>query len=153
MKLSENFSLSEFTKSQTATRRGIDNSPTEDHLAALQLLVDNVLQPIREKFGRVRVTSGYRSVALNKVIGGSATSQHSKGEAADFEVTGLDNFDLAVWISENLEFDQLIIEGYDGKDPNSGWIHCSFKASGNRKSLLTAKFVRGKAMYTKGLNR
>jgi len=153
MKLSENFSLKEFTKSQTAIRFGIDNTPQGDHLDALKDLVENILQPIRDNFGSVRITSGYRSHDLNEKIGGSQKSQHSVGQAADFEITGLDNFDLAVWISDNLVFDQLIIEGYDGTGANAGWIHCSYNKENNRKKCLTAEFINGKAHYTSGLIR
>ena len=154
MKLSKNFSLREFTKSQTATRRGIDNSPTEEHIENIKALTENVLQPIRSQWGVVSISSGYRSADLNAAIGGSSKSQHSKGEAADFEVPGLDNFDLCEWIVNNLEFDQLILEGYDGKDANSGWIHCSYVTHRkNRKKTLTARFDTGKAVYEHGIYR
>ena len=153
MKLSENFSLNELTKSQTATRRGISNQPSEEHLENLKALVENVLQPIRDSKGQpIRVTSGYRSAALNTAIGGSSKSQHSKGEAADFEITGLDNYELAEWIQSFVpEFDQLILEFYTSGDQNSGWIHCSYSREKNRKQVLTANKENGKTVYHNGL--
>ena len=153
MKLSENFSLNELTKSQTATRKGIDNKPTTEQVENLKSLSIHILQKIRDHYERpVRVTSGYRSPELCEAIGSSAKSQHAKGEAADFEITGVDNFDLAIWISKNLEFDQLISEFYIEGAEDSGWIHCSYKADGsNRKQCLTAYKENGKTRYGKGL--
>lgn len=154
MQLSANFHLHEFLASQTATRRGIPNTPTSVHTNAIVALVTNVMQPIRTKFGPTTITSGYRSPALNAMIGGSTTSQHSKGEAADFKIPGVSNYDVTVWIRNNLIFDQLILEGHNpALGPNSGWIHVSF-ATGrpNRKQVLTATFTNGKAHYTGGLH-
>ena len=102
MKLSANFSLNEMTKSQNATRKGIDNTPNSEHLENLKHLCEKILQPIREHYGKaVMVSSGYRSPDLCEAIGSSKNSQHAKGEAADFEITGVDNFDLAIGISKN----------------------------------------------------
>ena len=126
MKLSSNFSLRELTKSQTAERKGIDNTPTEEHTENLKLLCENILQPVRDHFGRVKVTSGFRSEQLCIKIGSSVNSQHAKAEAADFEVMGTDNAELADWINKNLDYDQLILEFYTPGEPNSGWIHCSY---------------------------
>ena len=152
MKLSENFSLNELTKSQTATRKGIDNKPTSEQIENLKSLSIHILQKIRDHYERpVRVTSGYRSPELCVAIGSSKNSQHAKGEAADFEITGVDNFDLAIWISKNLEFDQLISEFYKDQHPDSGWVHCSFKSEGNRKQVLSAYKENGKTRYGKGL--
>lgn len=153
MKLTKNFSLREFTKSQTAERRGIDNSPTDEHLAAIRATAENIAQPVRDHFGPTVITSGYRSQALNKAIGGSQNSQHSKGEAIDFEVIGVSNYEVAKWIKENLVFDQLILEFYTPGDPNSGWVHCSYRADGeNRYEVLTAvKNSSGKTEYLLGL--
>ena len=154
MQLSENFSLNELTKSQTATRKGIDNKPNDEIIFNLKALSTHILQKIRNHYERpVRVTSGYRSPELCVAIGSSAKSQHAKGEAADFEITGIDNFDLAIWISKYLEFDQLISEFYTDQHPDSGWVHCSYKAEGtNRKQCLTAyKDKSGKTRYGKGL--
>lgn len=152
MKLSENFALKEFEKSQTATRKGINNKADESIIAQLTLLCDNVLQPIRDQFGSVTINSGYRSPDLNTAIGGTARSQHCKGEAADIEVMGLDNRDLANWIVDNLKFDQVILEGYDGSDANAGWIHVSWKnETDNRNKPLTADFSTGRAVYSNGI--
>ena len=153
MQLSENFSLNELTKSQTATRKGINNTPNDNEKENLKSLSINILQKIRDHYNKpVRVTSGYRSPELCVAIGSSAKSQHAKGEAADFEITGVDNFDLAIWISKNLEFDQLISEFYAEQDPDSGWVHCSYKAEGpNRKQVLTAYKEGSKTRYGKGL--
>ena len=139
MQLSENFSLNEFTKSDTAVRKGIDNTPNDDHLKSMKALCENVLQKVRSHFGKsVRITSGYRSPELCEAIGSSSKSQHAKGQAADFEITGIDNKDLAIWIRDNVEFDQLILEFYTEGDPNSGWVHCSY-SDDNRKQVLSAK--------------
>ena len=124
MKLSNNFSLKELTASQTAERKGISNNPSEDHMNNLKELCDNVLQKIRDHYNKVvSVSSGYRSPELCVSIGSSVNSQHAKGQAADFEIFGLSNADLCKWISENLEFDQLILEYHNIGEPNSGWIH------------------------------
>lgn len=140
-RLSQHFSLREFTRSQTAVRRGIRNVPTPEHVANMEALSREVLEPVRAQFGRpVRITSGYRSAALNRAIGGSNTSQHSNGEAADFEIPGVDNRVVARWIAANLTFDQLILEGYRPADPNSGWVHVSFSRLRARRQVLTATF-------------
>jgi len=153
MKLSENFSLSEYTKSQTATRKGIDNTPGQEHLEAAKALFENVVQKVRDHFGPTIITSGYRSPALNEAIGGSATSQHSKGEAADLEVPGVSTAEVCEWIAANTDFDQLILEFYTPGDTNSGWVHVSYKADGsNRNQTLTAAKVNGKTEYSHGLN-
>ena len=137
MKLSQNFSLKELVASQTADRKGIDNTPTDEHIENLKLLCENVLQPIRDEWGVVSVSSGYRSQALCQAIGSVSTSQHARGQAADFECYSVDNRELFDWITQNLKFDQAILEFYDG-DPNSGWIHVSYNEDGNRKQTLRA---------------
>ena len=148
MKLSANFSLAELTKSQTATRKGIDNTPSDTHIQNLIHLAESVLQPVREHFGKpVMISSGYRSPALCEAIGSSPKSQHAKGEAADFEIGGVDNKELATWISKNTTFDQLILEFYDEGDPNSGWVHCSAVTEGPRKQVLRASKVEGRTKY------
>ena len=124
MQLSRNFSLLELTKSDTAIRKGIDNEPNADQVDKLKLLCENILQPVRDHFGRVKVTSGFRSSELCVAIGSSVNSQHAKAEAADFECPGVDNAELADWIHKNLSYDQLILEFYTPGEPNSGWIHC-----------------------------
>ena len=137
MKLSGHFSLAELTKSQTATRKGIDNKPTLDHIENLTELCTHVLEPTRRNFGKPMViSSGYRSVELCEAIGSSKNSQHAKGEAADFEMFGVDNKELAKYIKNNLVFDQLILEFYNPDDPSSGWVHCSYSKEENRKQSL-----------------
>ena len=148
MKLSNNFSLLELTKSQTAERKGIDNTPSAEHQESLKSLCTNVLQPIRDHFGRVvTVSSGYRSPELCIAIGSKTTSQHAKGEAADFEIFGLSNKTLADYIDSELHYDQLILEYWNESDPNSGWVHCSFSQGNNRKQYLRAYKENGKTKY------
>ena len=137
MKLSGHFSLAELTKSQTAVRKGIDNQPTLDHIENLTELCTHVLEPTRRNFGKPMViSSGYRSEELCEAIGSSKNSQHAKGEAADFEMFGVDNKELAKYIKNNLVFDQLILEFYNPDDPSSGWVHCSYSKEENRKQSL-----------------
>ena len=150
MKLSNNFSLAELTKSQTAVRKNINNEPGTQEINNLIHLAETILQPVREHFGKpVMISSGYRSPALCEAIGSSAKSQHAKGEAADFEIHGVDNKELATWITKNCEFDQLILEFYDGIDPNSGLVHCSAKRGPEvgRKQVLQAKKIEGRTAY------
>ena len=148
MKLTENFSLSELTKSQTAERKGIDNTPSTEHQENLKRLCESILQRVRDHFERVvSVSSGYRSQELCLAIGSKITSQHAKGEAADFEIFGVSNKELADWINENLYYDQLILEYWKEEDPNSGWVHCSFSLNGNRKQYLRAYKEDGKTKY------
>ena len=148
MQLSENFSLLVLTKSQTATRKGINNAPSPEHQENLKLLCTHILQPVRDRFERVvSVSSGYRSEELCLAIGSKITSQHAKGQAADFEIYGLSNGELANYIKENLDYDQLILEYWTPESPNSGWIHCSFNSEGNRKEYLRAYKNEGKTKY------
>jgi hypothetical protein len=150
MHLSKNLSLAEVTKSATAKRRGIANEPTIEHLENLKALAENIFQPIREEFMcPIFVSSGYRSEALNQAIGGSKTSQHSKGEALDLDadVYGvITNADIFHYILDRLEFDQLIWEF--GTDENPDWVHVSFKKDGrNRMQVLKAIRKDGKTRY------
>ena len=126
MNLSRNFTLQELTKSDTAVRLNIDNNPNSDQIEKLKSLCENILQPVRDHFGRVKVTSGFRSPELCVAIGSSLTSQHSKAEAVDFECLGVDNAEVADWVRMNCETDQLILEYYTPGEPNSGWIHASW---------------------------
>lgn len=151
MKLSRNFSLHELTKSETAIRKGIDNTPDDKAISNLTTLCDMVLQKVRTCHGAVIITSGYRSPELNKAIGGSTTSDHCKGCAADFEVPGMDNKELARWIIDNLTFKQLILEFYEEGNPNSGWVHCSFEEGKNKNEVLRAVKEGKKTVYLKGL--
>jgi zinc D-Ala-D-Ala carboxypeptidase len=153
MKLSKNFTMAEFIKSQTAERKGIDNTPQGEHLEAAKALFENVVQKVRDHFGPTVINSGYRSPELNEAVGGSSRSQHCKGEAADIEVPGVPNAEIAEWIRDNLDFDQVILEFYTSGIPDSGWVHVSYKSDGsNRKSSLTASRVDGKTQYSKGIN-
>ena len=139
MQLSKNFNLVEMTKSQTATRKGIDHTPSPEHQGNLQSLCMHVLQPIRDHFSQVvTVSSGYRSPELCTAIGSKITSQHAKGQAADFEIFGVSNKELADYINENLDYDQLILEYWQESDPNSGWVHCSYSEGNNRNQYLKA---------------
>ena len=148
MQLSTNFSLLELTKSQTAERKGIDNTPSPTHQDNLKSLCTSILQPVRDHFNRVvSVSSGYRSEALCIAIGSKISSQHAKGQAADFEIFGLSNEELATWIKENLDYDQLILEYWKEEDPNSGWVHCSYTSEGNRKQYLKAYKENGSTKY------
>ena len=147
MEFTRNFTLSELTKSDTAIRKGINNNPNAEQVEKLKALCENILQPVRDHFGRVKVTSGFRSVELCTAIGSSARSQHAKAEAADFECVGVDNVELADWIHKNLPYDQLILEFYTPGEPNSGWIHCSYVEGTPRASYLHAFRSEGKTKY------
>ena len=151
VRLSQNFTLQEYIKSQTALRQGIDNMPNEQHLEKAKLLFENVVQPVRDNFGVTVINSGYRGPELNEAVGGSDKSQHCKGEAVDIECPGVPNYDVAKWIHDNLDFDQLILEFYTPAIPDSGWVHVSYKEDANRKSVLTAMKEDGKTVYKAGL--
>ncbi len=148
MKLSQNFSLRELTKSQTAERKGIPNEPSEEHIENLKLLCTKILQPIRDEFGIVSVSSGYRSPALCEALGSKSTSQHARGQAADFECYGIANNKLFEWATKNLTFDQAILEFYTG-EPESGWIHMSYNEDNNRDETLRAFRENNKVVYQK----
>ena len=147
MELSRNFSLQELIKSDTAIRRGINNNPNAEQIEKLKALCENILQPVRDHFGRVKITSGFRSVDLCIAIGSSANSQHAKAEAADFECVGVDNAEVFDWIKSNLTPDQLILEFYTPGEPNSGWIHASWIKGVPRASFLHAYRSEGKTKY------
>jgi hypothetical protein len=145
MKLSENFSLSEFTVSAKAKVRGISNEPTAEVISNLTDLVQCVLQPLRTALELpFTITSGYRSPELNKAVGGSKTSQHNKGQAADFVVQGVDPLEICKILRDSdIDFDQLIYE--------QTWVHVSYAKGANRRQVLTATFKDGKASYSNGL--
>ena len=148
MKLSQHFSYQEFIKSQTAARKGIKNEPDDAQLYNMKMVCMNILEPIRTTFERpVIITSGFRSPELCVAIGSSTNSQHAKGEAADFEIPGVSNKEVADWIHENLPNDQLILEFFDGKDPNSGWIHCSHKPENRGEYLIAYKDENNRTKY------
>jgi len=153
MQLSKYFTLGELTPSSTAKRLGIKNNPTPAHLECLKLLATNVLDKVREHFGKpIWISSGYRSKALNDVTpGSSATSQHCSGEAADLDQdgkgTGITNKMVFDYIKDHLTFDQLIYEY--GTDANPDWVHVSWESTGKqRKQVLRCTRVNGKPVYT-----
>jgi hypothetical protein len=149
MQLSKNLSLSEVTNSNTAKRKGISNMPTPEHIENFKKLAENVFQPIRDHFGvPIKISSGYRSAALNKAIGGSSTSQHCQGEAIDIDMDGtsITNAQVFNYIKDNLVFDQMIWEF--GTDKNPDWVHVSYESTGKqRKQILKAIRVNGKTRY------
>jgi len=152
MKLTDNFSLAEMTKSDTALRLDIDNTPGPEEIENMTRLCECVLQPVRNHFGKgVKVNSGFRHPNVNAKVGGSKTSDHCKGMAADIEIPGVANADLAKWIVDNLEFRQVILEFYTPGVPDSGWVHVSYNPSDNKKQVLTATKKEGKTVYLNGL--
>ena len=152
MQLTSNFSLAELVKSETALRHDMDNTPGETEIENLKRLCEQVLQPIREHFKTgVKVNSGFRHPEVNAKVGGSKTSDHCKGQAADIEIPGIPNADLAVWIMDNLEYTQLILEFYTPGVPDSGWVHVSYDPANLKKQNLTATKQNGKTVYLPGL--
>ena len=149
MELSKNFTLNELIKSQEATRLGIDNTPNEEQIKNLKILCENILQPLRDYYGMpLSISSGYRSAALCEAKGSSAKSQHTKGQAADFEIFGIPNKEIADFIVENFDYDQCILEFWNENEPNSGWVHCSYSLNANRKQYLKAEKLNGRIVYT-----
>lgn len=127
MMLSEHFSLEEGIKSQTALRLGIDNTPPAVVIDAMRKVAENILEPVRDRYGvPFSPSSWFRCPQLNRLIGSKPTSQHITGEAVDFEVPGVPNRDLAHWISVNLSYDQVILECWREGVPGSGWVHASY---------------------------
>ena len=152
MKLTKNFTLEEMIKSETALRHGMDNTPGENEIGNLKLLCEKVLQPVRDHFGKgVKVNSGFRHPDVNAKVGGSRTSDHTRGQAADIEIPGVPNAELAEWIKDNLDYRQLILEFYTPGVPDSGWVHVSYVAEDNKKEVLTATKKDGKTVYLQGL--
>jgi hypothetical protein len=149
MQLSEHFELAEFIRSSTAKRASISNMPTDAHLENIKLLCEKVLEPIRIHFARpIILSSGYRSAALNRAVGGSSSSQHCSGEAADIDMDGTNvtNAQIFNYIKDNLEFDQLIWEF--GTDTNPDWVHVSYESNGRqRKQILRAVKKNGSTSY------
>jgi hypothetical protein len=146
MQLSEHFSLAELVRSPTALRLGINNTPSSTVIAALTALCLNLLEPVRAHFGPVAITSGYRAPAVNRAVGGAATSKHCLGEAADFTVPGQRNIDVAQWIQRNVGFDQLIYEFGE-----EGWVHASWRHERRRHQELTARRIGRRVQYLPGL--
>jgi zinc D-Ala-D-Ala carboxypeptidase len=139
MQLSKHFSLEEMTRSMVASRKGIDNIPGAGEIKNLENLCYEVLEPVRAHFDKpITVSSGYRSEALCEAIGSKKTSQHAKGMAVDFEINGVPNIQVAYWLTNNVDFDQCILEFYKPTDGSAGWIHASYNEKGaNRKQVLT----------------
>ena len=150
MKISQHLNLAELTRSETAKRNGIDNTPTAEHLENFKLFADKVFEPIREHFKTpIFISSGYRSKELNELIKGSATSQHCKGQAIDIDMDGgngeVTNRMVFDFIKNKLDFDQLIWEF--GTDFNPDWVHVSYVKGKNRKQKLKAVRSGGKTSY------
>ena len=144
MQITAHFTLSEFTRSESAKRHGVSNQPTPEHLENIKILCQRVLEPIRMKFGPINISSGYRSKVLNHYIGGSLRSQHCEGKAADLDMDdmgGVTNKQIFEYIKNELEFDQLINEF------NYGWIHVSYNTGKNRLQVLDALKVNNKTVY------
>lgn len=149
MRLSTHFTLAEAEFSDYALRHNINNKiPDEATKQKIALVAEHVLEPVRVRFDRpFSPTSWFRCKALNSAIGGAATSQHVNGEAVDIKIPGVSNFDIAHWVKDNIDFDQLILECWDGVTPTSGWVHVSFVGSNHRGSVL--RYEHGS--YFKGL--
>ena len=141
MKLSKNFTLKSFTKSNTATRLGIDNTPTKEHIENMKYLCKKILQPARDHFGIIDISSGFRSVKLCEAIGSSKTSFHAIGGASDSEVRDpkITNFEYLLWIYENCDFSELIAEYFDKDDAKSGWVHSAIQKGREHERVLKLK--------------
>lgn len=152
MQLTANFSLAEMVKSETALRHGLENVPGPQEIENLRNLCTYVLQPLRDAYQRgIKVNSGYRAPDVNAAVGGSRTSDHCKGQAADIEIPGIPNADLASYIAQYFEFTQLILEFYTPGVPDSGWVHVSYDPANLKKQVMTAMRENGKTVYKQGL--
>lgn len=151
MQISKHLSLAEVSRSETAKRKGINNTPSGEHLENFKKLAENIFEPIREHFAvPIHISSGYRSKELNASIGGASSSQHCQGEAVDIDMdgspSGVSNADVFKYIKDNLTFDQLIWEF--GTDKNPDWVHVSYESTGKqRKQILKAVKSGGKTSY------
>jgi len=150
MKLTAHFDLSEFTRSESAKREGLDNTPTPEHLENIKILCEKVLEPIRLRFGSINISSGYRGKMLNHFIGGAVNSDHCVGRAADIDMddvgTGVTNTEIFNYIKDNLDYDQLIWEF--GNKVRPDWVHVGYRLGANRKQTLRATKVNGKSHYS-----
>ena len=150
MKLTAHFDLSEFTRSESAKREGLDNTPTSEHLENIKILCEKVLEPIRMRFGSINISSGYRGKLLNHYIGGAVNSDHCLGRAADIDMddvgTGVTNTEVFNYIKDNLDYDQLIWEFGNKEKPD--WVHVGYRLNENRKQTLRATKVNGKSHYS-----
>jgi zinc D-Ala-D-Ala carboxypeptidase len=152
MNLTKNFTLSEMTKSDTALRLGLENEPDEQQLAALTTLCEKVLQPVRDYYNMgVKVNSALRTLPVNRAIGSGDNSHHVRGMAADIEIPGVANADLAQYIVDSLDYTQVILEFYTPGIPDSGWVHVSYVPEDLKKQVLTATKRDGKTVYLPGL--
>lgn len=153
MKLSENLTLKEAIKSNTATRLGIKNEPEPWEIDNLRAVAENIFQPIRDHFGiPIGVSSGYRCKQLNKAIGGSKYSQHMIGEALDIDADiygGVTNAEIFNFVKNNLEWDQMIWEFGDDEEPN--WVHVSYKKAGTNRKQLRRAYKDEKGIYYKNI--
>jgi zinc D-Ala-D-Ala carboxypeptidase len=150
--LTQNFSLHELTKSETALRYDMPNDPGSVEIANLVDLAAKVLQPIRDHYAKgVKINSGFRHPDVNAKVGGSRTSDHCRGMAADIEIPSVPNAELAQFIADNLEFTQLILEFYTPGIPDSGWVHVSYDPNNLKKQVMTATKQNGKTVYLPGL--
>ena len=149
MQISKHLSLAEVSRSETAKRKGINNTPSGEHLENFKKLAENIFEPIREHFGvPIHISSGYRSKELNAAVGGSASSQHCQGEAIDIDMDGtsITNAEIFNYIKDNLEFDQLLWEF--GTNTNPDWVHVSYESTGKqRKQILKVIKANGKTSY------
>ena len=148
MNLSPHFTLAEMTH----TSVNLPNDPPQFVVQSLSLVCATLLEPVRAHFGKpVTVNSGYRAPKVNAGVGGSTTSQHVLGQAVDFEVPGVSNLDVARWVRDHLDFDQLILEARRPGDPSSGWVHASYRGGRLRKSVLTMTMGAHGPIYSAGL--
>lgn len=149
MKLTAHFDLAEFTRSESAKREGLDNTPTPEHLENIKILCEKVLEPIRLRFGSINISSGYRGKLLNHFIGGAVNSDHCVGRAADIDMddvgTGVTNTEIFNYIKDNLDYDQLIWEFGNKVKPD--WVHVGYRLGANRKQTLRATKLNGKSHY------
>ena len=135
--ISAHFTFRELTHSALAVRHGLLNEPNSDEIQNLIHLAENILEPVRDHFDiPFRPSSGYRSLAVNQLLGSPSTSQHITGEAVDFEIPSVSNRDVAAWVKDHLSFDQMILEFHQPDIPHSGWLHCSYRAGNNRQQSL-----------------
>jgi len=150
--ISKHFKLIRYIRSQWAERSGVDNTPTPEHIENAKALFENVIEKVWDQYNAVWINSGYRSSKLNKRINGNKNSQHCVGEAVDIEVPGVDSLEVARWIKDNLEFDQLILENAKPYDHSAGWVHISYKKNGeNRKECWTSILTHGLQLHYPGL--
>lgn len=145
MNLTENLTLQEATKSNTATRLGIDNTPSESIIETMKLTAEKIFQPLRDALGPIRVSSFYRSPDLNRAIGGSKTSQHCTGEAIDMQGISVSNAELFLKACDLEEFDQIIWEFGTLEEPD--WVHVSYSKTHNRKQILRATKIGKRTAY------